>query len=137
MSVILLAMAFLFTGISAIANKALIEWHLKAYNDTYILALYAVPAILGLLLYRVTPQKTTRTDISLGMIMGCFGTLGLITFMIALAHIKGIIAFPVRSLGNLVLTAVVSIIAWHDKLSRSQWIGIALSLAAIWLLSAK
>ncbi|NIN68555.1 MAG: hypothetical protein GTO63_28390, partial [Anaerolineae bacterium] len=54
--------------------------------------------------------------------------------LIALEQMPGIVVFPIRNLGNLVFTATVSIIAWREQLSRSQKLGVAVSLVAIWLI---
>jgi drug/metabolite transporter (DMT)-like permease len=66
--------------------------------------------------------------------MGISGAAGFLLMLIALTKLPGIVAFPVKNLGNLVLTGIVSILAWREKLSKTQWAGIILSLAAICLI---
>ncbi len=134
MSLFLLMVAFVLTGMLNISNKALVEWGLGSYRDTYILAYYGTPLLIGIVLLLTRRQRGNSTDMKVGLLMGLGGGLAMTCFLVALQHMDGIVAFPVRNLGNLVCTATVSLAAWKDKLSRSQKVGIALSLIAIWLI---
>lgn len=66
--------------------------------------------------------------------MGFAGMVGAVFMMLALSGMKGIIVFPVRNLGNVVLTGFVSILIWKERLSKTQWLGIIISLVAIMLI---
>lgn len=135
MSLVLLIIAFVLTGLGSITNKALIEWGLAGYTDLYMLAFYSIATVLGITGMMFQRSKATATDRWVGSLMGISGALGMLFLLVALKAMPGIVAFPVRSLGNLVLTALVSIVAWKERLSRSQWLGIVLALIAIWLIS--
>jgi uncharacterized membrane protein len=134
MSFLLLMVAFVLTGVLNILNKALIQWHLGPYRDLYMLAFYATPALLGTVILLVRRQEQSADDKRVGFMMGAAGAISMVFFLLALQGLSGIVVFPVRSLGNLVVTAVFSIIAWRERLSISQKIGIGLSLIAIWLI---
>lgn len=134
MSFILLMIAFLLTGGIGVTNKALVEWDLAAYRDLYMLAFYGTAMVLGAMITFVRQETNKPDDRWVGLLMGLSGALSMLFLLIALEHMPGIVVFPVRNLGNLVLTAGVSIIAWREELSRSQKVGIALSLIAIWLI---
>lgn len=134
MSLLLLMVAFVMTGMLNISNKALIEWGLGAYRDLYTLAYYATPLLIGSVVLLARGQRGDVTDMRVGLLMGLGGALALTCLMLALQGMDGIVAFPVRSLGNLVVTAAVSIVAWREHLSGSQKVGIGLSLLAIWLI---
>jgi drug/metabolite transporter (DMT)-like permease len=134
MSLVFLAISFVTSGLSSIVSKLLIELHLKEFQDIYLLSNYVAAMLLGFVLLRATAQKGTVQDSSVGMAMGFFGCAGFILFLLVLSRSTGIVAFPLRSLGNLILTALISMLAWKDKLSKSQWVGLGLSLVAIWLI---
>jgi multidrug transporter EmrE-like cation transporter len=134
MSFLLLMTAFVLSGILHISNKALIEWGFAEYRDLYMLGFYGTPMLMGGIGMLLRRHRSTPADRWVGLMMGAAGALSMLFFLIALEHIPGIVAFPIRNLGNLVLTALVSIIAWRERLSRSQWLGVALSLTAIWLI---
>lgn len=134
MSLFLLMVAFVLTGLLNVSNKALVEWNLGQYRDLYVLAYYATPLLIGTVALKIRRQQGDSTDMRVGLLMGFGGALALTCFLLALQGMDGIVAFPVRNLGNLICTATVSIIAWKEKLSRSQKVGIGLSLVAIWLI---
>lgn len=134
MSFVLLMIAFVLTGLISIANKTLVQMGLGEYRDAYMLAYFGVPSLIGLVYMISRREHGDSTDRRVGFIMGIGGALSTLFFLIALEHMKGIVAFPVRSLGNLIVTGMVGIAAWRERLSISQWIGIALSLIAIWLI---
>lgn len=134
MSFLLLMVAFVLTGVLNILNKALIQWNLAPYRDVYMLAFYGTPALLGIVILGVRRQEQSGDDRRVGLMMGTAGAISMVFFLLALQGMSGIVVFPVRSLGNLLLTAVFSIVAWRERLSTSQKIGIGLSLAALWLI---
>lgn len=138
MSLVLLIIAFLLTGFTSIASKALVQWHLSPYRDLYMITLYGSGMLLGLISIpirkKIGAEEPTCNDVWVGLLMGISGALSTIFLLIALSKAQGIVIFPVRSLGNLVVTALVSMVAWHERLSRSQWLGLTISLVAIWLL---
>lgn len=134
MSLVFLAISFVASGLSSVMSKLLIELHMKEFQDVYLLSSYVASLLLGCTLLRATKQKGTPRDPSVGLVMGFFGCGGFILFLLFLSQSSGIVAFPLRSLGNLILTAVISMLAWKDRLSKSQWVGVVLSLVAIWLI---
>ena len=134
MSMVLLIISFLLTGLVLITNKALIAWGLGGQTDLYMLAFYGVPLILAASSNVFHRQNGSRTDILVGLMMGVAGATGTLFLMLALAKMSGIVAFPVRNLGNVVLTGIVGIIFWKERLSKTQWMGILLSLVAISLI---
>jgi drug/metabolite transporter (DMT)-like permease len=133
-SLLLLIVSFLLTGLVLITNKALVAWGLEGQTDLYMLAFYGVPLVLAVTSNAFHRQKSSRTDILVGLAMGVAGATGTLFLMLALAGMSGIVAFPVRNLGNVVLTGIVGIIFWKERLSKTQWMGILLSLVAISLI---
>jgi drug/metabolite transporter (DMT)-like permease len=134
MSLFYLVVAFALSGVSATLQKVLVECHLFQYRDVYVLSSYLVSLALGFIFLLASKQKATRQDAAVGIVMGLFGSISFIAFVVVLSKATGVVAFPMRSLGNLVLTALISILTWKERPSRSQWVGICLSLTAIWLI---
>jgi len=71
---------------------------------------------------------------------GTVGGLGLIIGgyfgILAVLQVSGIIFFPVASAGVLLLTVIFTPLIWQEKTTAAQWIGIALSVIAIVLVSS-
>lgn len=134
LSYIYLMVAFVLSGLGGIYFKALTEMKLQPYIFMYMLALYSTGLILGLPFIVGNKAERNSADIQVGAFMGFAGAISSIFLLKALEGMQGIVAFPARSLGNLVLTALLSIVVWKERLSASQWVGMALSIAAIWLI---
>jgi drug/metabolite transporter (DMT)-like permease len=134
MSLVLLMIAFVLTGLISVTNKAFVVWNLGDYREVYMLGFYTAPSIFGLLALALRRNLGDGMDRRVGLIMGLGGAFSTLCFLIALQHVAGIVAFPVRNMGNVAATGMVGIIAWKERLSKSQWLGIALSLVAIWLI---
>ena len=134
MSLLLLVIAFVLSGFVAIASKTLVEWNLVQYRDIYLLSFYTAPLILGACAMFLRGERSSVSDAKVGLLMGIAGASASLCMLLALASLPGIVAFPVKNLGNLVLTGMISILAWRERLSKTQWAGIILSLAAICLI---
>ena len=134
MSLLFLIIAFLLTGVTSVSNKALIPMHLDGYLGIYSLSFWAGGMMLGLLGWAFTKHEIGRRDVAVGVVMGVAGAAAMVLLLVALRTVPGVVAFPVRSCGNTALTAVVSYVAWREKVTPKQWIGIGCGLAAIYLL---
>ena len=134
MSLVLLIIAFVFTGLCSITSKALVAWGLGDYIHIYLLAFYGVPALLGAIGMRIRPTEVSPDDRKVGFSMGLLSAISMLTFLFALELTTAVVAFPVRSVACLLLTCAISIVAWRERLSRVQWLGIGVSIAAIWLI---
>ncbi len=134
MSFLLLMIAFVLSGMISIVNKALIQFGFGEHRDSYLLGYFIAPTILGVFHLASHRKFGDSADRKVGLVMGLGGGTSTLFLLLALQGMPGIVAFPVRSLGNLVVTGLVSIVAWKERLSRSQWLGIALSLIALKLI---
>ncbi|MDH7602270.1 MAG: EamA family transporter [Armatimonadota bacterium] len=134
MNLFLLFIAWLFTGITLTLNKALVELGLGSYMYVYMVGFWGTGVAAGVILRYATNHRSTGLDAAIGMSMGVAGALALLTFLVALGRVSGVVAFPVRSCGNVLLTACVSWLIWREELRPTQWLGIALSAVAIYLL---
>ncbi|NLN76609.1 MAG: EamA family transporter [Armatimonadetes bacterium] len=134
MSLFLLLVAFALTGVSQISNRALIPLGLNDYIGLYSVGFWGAGVVVGFFMLVITRHETRRQDAALGMIMGVGGAIAMILLLLSLKTVPGMVAFPVRSCGNIALTAVISFFAWKERLSVRQWIGIACGIASIYLL---
>jgi len=131
---LLLAIAFLFTGVNLIISKAVVEMGLAGYVPLYLVGFWGTGVAAGLVFRALSPHASTRTDFLMGTAMGAVGAVAMITFMFALEELPGVVVFPVRNCGNVLLTACLSYVIWRERLSRLQWFGIVCAVLAIYLL---
>ena len=134
MSLFLLTVAFLLTGVNLIISKTMIELGLIRCVHLYMMVFWGVGVIVGLVVRGITRHECTRKDFTLGVAMGTFGAVAMLTFMIAIDRFSGVVVFPVRSCGNILLTAFLSWIIWRERLSALQWLGILCAALSIYLL---
>ncbi|MGQ9456336.1 MAG: EamA family transporter [Armatimonadota bacterium] len=134
MELFLLFVAWLLTGVNLILSKAVIELGLSSYVYLYMVGFWCVGIVIGLVVRAVTRHPSTRLDALVGASMGFAGAVAMLTFMLALAELPGVVVFPVRSCGNVLLTAFLSHLIWREKLRPRQWLGILTAALAIYLL---
>lgn len=134
MSFLLLMVAFVFSGLLNIAGKALVEMGLGEYRGLYLLAFFSTAAVLGMAIMFSRREKALPQDRSVGMVMAVGGTGAMLFLLLALEYMPGIVVFPVRNLGNLVVIGMVSLLVWKDRLSTNQWLGIIFAIVAMWLI---
>lgn len=134
MSLFLLIVAFVLTGVSQISNRALAPLELGNYMGLYSIGFWGAGVVCGFVLYFFVKHETRRQDVVLGIVMGVVGAVAMFLLLLALRTVPGMVAFPVRSCGNIALTAIISYFAWNERLSVRQWLGIACGLVSIYLL---
>jgi len=133
-SLFLLAVAFLLTGVNLIINKAVIELGFGSYIYLYLVGFWGTGVIAGLGVRAFTRHESTKKDFTVGAAMGTAGAVAMITFMLAIERLSGIVVFPVRNCGNILLTACLSCLIWRERLSLLQWLGILCAAFAIYLI---
>ena len=69
------------------------------------------------------------------LIFGVPNFFSLVFFLKALGSMDSSIVFPLVSIGVVVSSSLIGIIIFKENLSRSNWIGIILSVCAIYLFS--
>ena len=134
MSLFLLAIAFIFSGANAILSQALVEMGLGSYLSINMVALFGSGVVLSMVVFIITRHKISAKDIGVGLFMGVTMAITTLTLMLALKGMDGVVAFSVKSCGNIAMTAGLSLLIWRERMSLTQWAGIACAVAAICLL---
>ncbi|MBT7480925.1 MAG: EamA family transporter [Flavobacteriales bacterium] len=70
-----------------------------------------------------------------GIIFGVPNFFSLVFFLKALGNLESSIVFPLVSMGVVVSSSLIGMVLFKEKLSKSNWIGILLSLCAIYIFS--
>lgn len=135
MSLTLLIISFLCSGFTGITNAALAKLGLSAYISVFVLSYYTTALGIGAVIMLVRRERGSREDAVIGLIMGVSNAVGMLVFLNLLKFTDAFFAFPIRSVSCLVLTSLMSMIIWRERLSRSQCVGAGLAVVAIVLLS--
>jgi len=70
-----------------------------------------------------------------GIVFGVPNFFSLVFFLEALGKLESSIVFPLVSMGVVVSSSLIGMFLFKEKLSKSNWIGILLSLCAIYIFS--
>lgn len=108
--------------------------------DAFLSTVFTTAFVFGFmaLLYQLCIQKESFQGkaIPAGMILGVinFGTMYFIVQALNSGVMEASALFPVNNLSILTLSTIISVLIFKEKLSRKNWLGIGLSLLAIFIL---
>ncbi len=108
--------------------------------DVFLSTVFASSFVIGtcILLYQLIAKghKFEASAIPAGILLGVinYGTMYLLGRVLASGVLEPSVLFPVNNLSVLLLSTIISVVVYHEKLSRKNWIGIGLSLLAIFIL---
>jgi len=134
-SLFLLIVSFLCSGFTAVTNAALAKMGLSAYINIFVLSYYTTAFAIGLIMTIARRERGKRGDALVGLTMGITNSIAMLMFLHVLKFREAFFAFPVRSISCLVLTSLLSMLIWRERLSKSQWVGAILAVVAIVLLT--
>ncbi len=131
----LLAISFLCTGLCNTTTKMLQEMGLSSYRELYILSVNLSGFILILVLAVARRSLPGRKELAVGGAMGVAGMFNFLCFLLALRTVAGIVVFPVRDVGSLVLTTTVSCFIWKERINLKRVFGTLVAIIAIILIN--
>ena len=92
--------------------------------------------VLWLIKGRGAFAKTKPASLFVPMAAGFFNSMqNLLVILLATMTISAGIVYPTLAVGSLMLTSIVSVLIFKEKLSAKKWIGIAIGAVAILLLN--
>ena len=108
----------------------------------YFIVLFFIAAISGLLILLVksvsSPPKFELKNIFWGIILGVPNFFSLLFMQKALAVKElggGSVVFPLVSIGVVVLSSIIGLVLYKEKLTKGNWIGILFACGAIAIFS--
>lgn len=132
----LLLIVFLLTGFA--------DASLKVYNEEFSLSLneltfmgwiYTGAFSIGFIFSVLRDGPLfTREEAKMGAILGIPNLYSAVFLIYALEGISGAVAFPVVNILNVLGGTFLGLLFWKDKVSPTQWGGIAIAITAILLL---
>jgi multidrug transporter EmrE-like cation transporter len=103
------------------------------------MVLFFMASISGILILSGRSIKT-RSPLQLksifwGVIFGIPNFFSLVFLLKALGSISSSIVFPIVGMGVVISSSLIGLLLFQEKLTRSNWIGILLSICAIYIFS--
>lgn len=139
--ILLPVVVFLFNGV----NDTLVQYAQKVMIPSADLipvfsgTMFVAGALTGAVTFGVScvrrPHVPNGRDLLWGAILGFMNWVCMFGVFYALNQIDGSLFYPLYYSGAIVLSTIVGVFAFKEKLSRVNYIGIAIAIAAIAVLS--
>lgn len=105
----------------------------------FVSTLFGISFILGLLVFPFTLKKgkpiVTKADVIGGVILGVINFLAVYFFTYSQGYFSPSVFFPVFNVGVVALSALTGLIFFKERLNILNYIGLAISMVAIALIS--
>lgn len=90
-------------------------------------------AVIGGIILLIRGKQPNRLSIGAGIILGVINYFTVYVFLLALGQLdnNGAFVFPIFNTGIVVLSAMIGILVFHEKLSKKNKLGIVLAVVAI------
>ena len=106
----------------------------RSFTLTYLALAYATGAVVLLLGIERRRIAVRSVETAFGAGMGMLGLLATWALVRSLDSLHGIVVFPVKSAGGLVLTAVAAVLIWQERLTKRQACGIGVGAVSAFLI---
>lgn len=124
---------FAVYGITDFTFKIQAELAPLANPKGFMTAIFAVALLLTL--PRLVSKRPTRPCLIWGLVLGTANMLATYFWIRTLADLPGSVAYPTLGLGVIIVTTVVSLVFWKEKLRLANHLFLALSSVAILLIN--
>lgn len=137
---LVLALLFLVGGLVDVLLKTFDETYAAAFPaDVFLLLLFAVAFALGAVVVVGRGLRTGRWPaagvLAWGLVLGA-ANYGSVKFLLrAIQALSGPFVFPANNIALVIGAALLGVFFWGERLSRTNWLGLALAGFALVLLS--
>lgn len=134
---LILSGVFAAMGCANLLLKLFSEHCPRADKPGFLTVVFSVALVFAGALARIRREKVAAADVRLGLLLGVPNFCSTIFFILALAAIPGIIVFPVNDIGVVVISTLVGMAVWHERLDPARRWALALALASIALINVR
>jgi len=131
---LLIALAFVGTGLTQVCNKAVVQYVGPESMFPYLFLLHSVAGLLAVVQTARSRVRPSRVDVGLGVFMGGMSVAVTWSLLLGLSEVPAIVFYPLRSIHTILLTMAISLVVWKEKIRRPGLMGLAFAIAAIWCL---
>lgn len=130
-----LILLLLCGGITDTTAKIYDQWGNAALESHYLLFIFiiALGLCIGVALYK--KQSIAWPDVGFGLIIGIPNYFSARFLLRSLSAVPAVVVYPTYSVGTIIMTTLVSMILFREKLTRQRIIALAIILCALVLLN--
>lgn len=137
---VMLALLFLAGGVVDVMMKTFDEvFAADNSRSLFLLMLFAVAFLIGLVIVLWHGVRSGRwpsgSTVAWGVVLGLVNYGSAEFFLRAIRALPGPFVFPANNIALVIGGALLGVTVWGERLSRLNWVGIALAAAALVLLS--
>ena len=131
----LLILLLLIRGSGDAMSKFYEELGRPEYNSQYLLYTFLVAFIFCTIVALMRGQRFTAPDILFGCLVGVPNYFSARFLLLSLSTVPAVIAYPIFSVGTIVLTGAAGVLLFHEKMTVRQWAALAVIVASLILLN--
>ena len=131
----LLILLLLIGGSGDAMSKFYEELGRPEYNSQYLLYTFLVAFIFCTIAALMRGQRFTAPDILFGCLVGVPNYFSARFLLLSLSTVPAVIAYPVFSVGTIVLTGAAGVFFFHEKMTARQWAALAVIIGSLILLN--
>lgn len=107
----------------------------RALSEHFLLYTFGTALILCVLLMAVKRDRFGWKDVCFGILLGVPNYFSAKFLLKALDTMEAVVVFPTFSVATVVVISLVGFLVFRERLSKKQWIGLGVILAALALLN--
>ena len=131
----LLILLLLIGGSGDAMSKFYEELGRPEYNSQYLLYTFIVAFVFCTIVALTRGQRFTAPDILFGCLVGVPNYFSARFLLLSLSAVPAVIAYPVFSVGTIVLTGAAGVFFFHEKMTARQWAALAVIIGSLILLN--
>ena len=107
------------------------------YSSQYLLYTFAAALVICSLTAAVRGQKLAPADVLYGCLVGIPNYYSARFLLLSLTYVPAVVAYPVFSVGTILLVGAAGVLIFREKMTAKQWIAVGIIIAAMILLNAE
>lgn len=130
-----LLILFVVEGFASVMSKVYNELGHNTFPDHFLFYTFLVAVVLTTLIALSRKEKFGLSEVIFGLGIGIPNFLSSRFLLLALQSIPSIIAYPIKSVGTMIVVSLAGLLIFKEKLSKKQWIALVAIVIAIALLN--
>ena len=125
----------LIGGTASAMSKVFERAAFPALEDHFLLYTFGSALVLSLLVVAKRGERIGGKELLFGLLVGIPNYFSASFMLRSLNTIPAVIAFPIYSVGGIMVASVAGVIFFHERLSRRRWLALSIIVVSIVLLN--
>lgn len=130
-----LILLLLIGGSGDAMSKVYEELGIEAFKSHYLMFTFISALVLCTLAALLKGQGLAKEDILYGCLIGIPNYYSARFLLLSLSYVPAATAYPTYSVGTILTVSAASVIIFREKMTKRQWIAVAVIIAALILLN--